>query len=113
MDHSHCFTCGRDLDERIAHIDRVKDDRLYGLFPAFKPKVRQVDVEAGIDRLRELEKKGVSEVVATIPGAWGVSSRAASTLVEFICRRAEFVGDTILELVARQWWPDQLFDNRP
>ena len=112
MDHSHCFTCGRDLDERVAHIDRVKDGRLYGLFPAFKPKVRQEDVEAGIDRLGELEQKVVSEVVETIPDAWGVNSRAALALTELICRRAEFVGDTILELVARQCWPDQLFDNR-
>jgi len=112
MDHSHCFTCGRDLNERVAHIDRVKDARLYGLFPAFKPKVRQEDVEAGIDTLGKLEQKGVSEIVTTIPDAWGVSSRAASALVEFVCRRAEYVGNTILERIARQCWPDHLFDNR-
>ncbi|HBO45946.1 MAG TPA: hypothetical protein DD670_18895 [Planctomycetaceae bacterium] len=112
MDHSHCFTSGGELDERIAHINRIKDSRLYGLFPGFKPKIRQEDVEAGIDRLSELDHKFVLDVVATIPDAWEVRPEAASALVEFVCRRAEYVGNTILELVSRECWPDQLFDNR-
>src|ERR1700740_124935 len=24
MDYTHCFTCGRDLDETVAHIEKVK-----------------------------------------------------------------------------------------
>jgi hypothetical protein len=27
MDHTHCFTCGRDLNRRLRNIDRVKDQR--------------------------------------------------------------------------------------
>jgi len=30
----YCFTCGRDLHERVAHIGHVKDDPVYGFFPA-------------------------------------------------------------------------------
>jgi hypothetical protein len=31
MDHTHCFTCGRDLNQHLADISRVKDALLYGL----------------------------------------------------------------------------------
>ncbi len=112
MDHTHCFTCGRDLDERVAYIDKVNDDRLYGLFPGFKPRVRQDDIEAAIGRLSELDQAAVFEIVASIPDAWEVSSKAAMALVKLICRRADFVADTILKFVGRQCWPVQLFDNR-
>lgn len=112
MDHTHCFTCGRDLDERVAHISRVKDDRLYGIFPGFVPHVRQEDVEAGIDRLANLENKVVEEVVASIPDEWQVCKRGKSALVSFIQQRASYLAETVLERIARQCWPDQLFDNR-
>jgi len=112
MDHSHCFTCGGDLDERIAHIQRVKDDRLYGLFPAFMSHTHQEDVEAAIERLKEVDGETVARTVATIPDEWEVTARARSALLEFVVRRAEFVGETILGEIARACWPDRLFDTR-
>ncbi len=112
MDHSHCFTGGRDLNERIARIDNVKDGQLYGLFPAFVPFVREKYVEAGIARLTELDHKIVSEIVETIPDEWEVTSQAASALTDFVCHRAEFVAETVLEPIGQQCWPEQLFDKR-
>jgi hypothetical protein len=49
VDHTHCFTCGRDLDANTAQIGRVKDERLYGLFPAFVSRIRRED-HYGTDR---------------------------------------------------------------
>jgi len=33
MDHTHCFTCGKSLNERIATIERIKDERVFACFP--------------------------------------------------------------------------------
>jgi hypothetical protein len=112
MDHSHCFTCGRDLDERLAHIQRVKDERLYGLFPAFVSRVRQEDVEEALQRLKEIDGELAANIVASIPDEWEVTTTARSALVESIVRRAEFVSDVILGKIAGACWPDRLFDNR-
>ncbi len=111
IDHTHCFTCGRDLDEKVAKIQWVKDDRLYGLFPGFVPKIRQQDIEAGIARLRELDQAVVAEIVDTIPDDWDVKNSVKAALVELICRRAEFVADGMLAKVAAVAWPGQLFDT--
>ncbi len=112
MDHSHCFSCGRDLDDRLAHIDSVKDDQLYGLFPAFEPLIREKHVEVGIARLKELEQKIVSEIVETIPDEWKVTSQAALALTDFVYRRAEFIAETVLKPIGRRCWPNRLFDKR-
>ncbi len=87
MDHTHCFTCGRDLTERIADIDHVKDDRLYGLFPAFLPLLRREEVQSAAARLREADRAGLTVIVESVPAAW----------VDFLYRRAEFVADTLVE----------------
>jgi hypothetical protein len=112
MDHSHCFTCGRDLDERVSHIQRIKDERLYGLFPAFVSHVRQEDVEAAVQRPGETDGELVASAVATVPDEWEVGTKARSALVELVVRRAEFVSEAILPRLARACWPDRLFDNR-
>jgi hypothetical protein len=111
MDHTHCFTCGRDLNEKVANVGWVKDDRLYGLFPGFVPHVRQQDVEAGISRLGEVTKQVAEEIVRSIPPDWEVKEGARDALTELICRRAEFVAENILAKIAKVAWPGQLFDN--
>ncbi len=112
MDHTHCFTCGRDLDQKLAHIDRVKDERLYGLFPAFKAFVRQSAVESAVARLRELQRNDVTMMVGQIPNAWGVHRGGKDALIDLIYHRAEFVADTILASIAKKCWPNHLFDHR-
>ena len=111
MDHTHCFTCGRDLDPGVAQIDWVKDDRVYGLFPGFVPKVRQEEVEAAVDQLQQLDEHFVREVVGSIPQDWEVTPEARDKLAELIHRRAAFVADCISEAVAKTCWPNQLFDT--
>lgn len=111
MDHTHCFTCGRDLSHRVGHDDHVRDDRLYGLFPGFRPLVRQEAVDSAVQRLRELESDLVRMIVETIPREWEVDTRSREALAEFLIRRADFVARTIGERIRRSCWPDQLFDT--
>jgi hypothetical protein len=110
MDHTHCFTCGRDLGQGTADIDRVKDERLYGLFPGFIPKVRQNEVETALGRLHQLREATVKECVAKIPPDWEVAAGAREALIELIVRRATFVADTILPAIAEECWPGRLFE---
>jgi hypothetical protein len=111
MDHTHCFTCGRDLDGRVARIDWVTDDRLYGLFPPFRPLVREEAVLAAIDRLQEIKEPFVAGVVNSIPSDWEVGPEARAALTELIVRRAAEVADRVLAKIGQACWPGQLFDR--
>lgn len=95
MDHTHCFTSGRDLNTKLATIDIVKDDRVYGLFPELKPYLLQPEVraelEAAVDKLATLDRAWVREQIATIPPEWQVEPAAREALEEFICQRANFL----------------------
>ncbi|WP_166822573.1 HipA family kinase [Thalassoroseus pseudoceratinae] len=111
IDHTHCFTCGRDLNSGVANIGNVKDERLYGLFPGFRNLVLQEDVEAAIAKLNELNVETVRPIAEDLPNEWEVDDRAKDALIDLIVRRADFVAGIILGLIARQCWPSRLFGN--
>jgi hypothetical protein len=97
MDHTHCFTCGRDLTERMAEIEHVKDDRLYGLFPAFIPRLRGDELQEATDRLRTVNKSTFTGVVESVPSEWKVDRPARTAWNELIYRRAHYIAETIVE----------------
>jgi hypothetical protein len=99
MDNTHCFTCGGDLSERVANIDRVQDGRVYGLFPEFVPYITPERVAASTADLRRIDAPTVDGFVGSIPREWEVSSAATGALREFILRRAAWVADTIPRLL--------------
>jgi hypothetical protein len=52
MDHTECFRTGRPFSDRgLFGIDAVKDERPYGLFPAFRPKLSRKEVGCCLNRL--------------------------------------------------------------
>lgn len=93
MDHTHCFTCGRDLTGDVANIDRVKDTRPYGLFPEFLPYLGHDAVMAAINDLRSLPRAEVEAIIRDVPNEWQVSQPARAALVELIVQRATFIAD--------------------
>ena len=97
MDHTHCITNGRDLTERVKRIDIVKDERVYGLFPDFKPLLDREVVRSTCKQLSSIDSDGVGEIVDSIPKDWSVDKPARDALREFILRRAEYVAETIEE----------------
>lgn len=112
MDHTHCFTCGRDLNERTAPIDRIKDERLYGLFPGFVPLVRErrAVVEHAAQRLRRFDHSVCRTIVGSIPTEWDVSAEARTGLCELICQRAGFVADNVVPWLAPTCWRQEELD---
>lgn len=96
MDHTHCFTCGKDLSKKVAHIGSVKDDGLpFGLFPEFRPFLDRQVVHQAIKRLKQLTRADVKKMTEVIPTQWDVSKNARNSLVEFIIERAAYLVDTI------------------
>lgn len=95
LDHGHCFDCGRDLNARLADIDKVRDERVYGLFPAFRPLLDRGQLIWCESLLRSLSRDVVEGIVAKIPPEWDVADPARTALVSQIVKRAAFVAAKI------------------
>jgi hypothetical protein len=106
MDHTHCFTCGRDLRQPVATIGRIKDERVYGLFPGFVStlQARRAVVEAGAEVLRAFDRDRCRKIVESIPVEWSVDDAARDGLCELVCQRAAFVADHMTEWLAPTCW---------
>ena len=97
IDHGLCFIrSNEDLTEHVSHIDKIRDSRLYGLFPSFSEFLRTEILDQCVRRLREVTPGLVTDVIATVPGAWEVAPQARNALGELIFRRAVFVADNIV-----------------
>ena len=112
MDHTHCFTCGRDLTQPVAHIKRTNDVRIYGLFPGFIPLVqkRRTVVEMAAKRLGQFDLGTCNAIVDSIPNEWEVSSETRKGLCDLICQRARFVADNVVDWLAPKCWPQEELD---
>jgi hypothetical protein len=94
-DHTHCFTCGRDLTDRTAEIYRVQDDRIYGLFPAFARFLQADIINDFCEVIRSVTRPDVEEVIGLIPTEWEVPSVARHAMADLILRRASFIADNV------------------
>lgn len=99
MDHGLCFIrSGENLTSALAHIDKVKQELIYGLFPEFRNRLREDTIESCTARLREMDLETARAVIGTVPNEWDVSNEARSAWAELIYRRAGFVADNV-----RRW----------
>lgn len=92
MDHTHVFTCGRDLSARLSHIDIVKDQSRYGLFPAFEAHWNLISASDALGRLVALDRQTITGFVEVVPREWQVDDSARRALVEFLVNRAHWLG---------------------
>jgi len=97
MDHTHCFSCGRDLGPRLSQIDNVKDARIYGRFPEFEEFLDRELVQTAAEELGTISRSFVEETVNDIADDWEVSSAGRAALIELIFGRADFVSGTIVQ----------------
>jgi hypothetical protein len=91
IDHTHAFTCGRDLTRKISHLDRIRDPNVYGLFPAFGRRLDENSFQIALDDLSQLPRQFVEEIVRSVPREWDVSPEALRALTELIVQRALFL----------------------
>lgn len=95
IDHTHCFDCGRDLSERLSDIEKVRDERAYGLFPAFVRFLAPGPLTWSGATLRSLTGEVVGGVLSQVPAEWEVSAPVRAALTELIRARAVFLADRI------------------
>lgn len=102
MDHTHTFTCGSPFSTRLAHIDRVKDQRLYGHFPEFRPYLTHAAVRRFAARLQQMNRIVATKFVLGMPPAWEVSKEIRVALVEFLAGRAAFLAPIVRQMLVDQ-----------
>ena len=100
MDHGLCFIrSGEDLTTKLANIDKVQDEHVYGLFPEFRGKLREDMIIDCATRLREMDAATAKAMIGTVPREWEVSNAAREAWAELIYRRAGFVADNVREWI--------------
>ena len=108
MDHTHCFTCGRDWTVRLAEINNVKDTRLFGVFPEFRDFVNRETVRVVLSRLSKFTEAVSDAALEKLPTAWQVSPGLRAAMSEFLRRRAVF----LVERFETMFWPQgELFND--
>jgi hypothetical protein len=106
IDHTHCLTCGRELNVNIARIDAVREERVYGLFPEFRPFLDRQKVTRAIADLAMISRTEVHRIVDSIPSAWQVNAATREALVNFLTDRAIFLSENFVSLL----WPQGELD---
>lgn len=107
IDHGLCFIrSGEELTARLGHIDKVKDEHIYGLFPAFRSKLREDIINSCALRLCEMDATTAHEIVATVPKEWDVPNEVREAWAGLISRRARWVADNIRQWIELSvpWW---------
>lgn len=97
IDHSHCFIDADEVDfpTSPALNTTTHDPNVYGNFPEFAPYIHRSDVLLALRQLATINRGSVEEIVNSVPQQWGLGMQAASSLVNFVCERAEFVVNSI------------------
>jgi hypothetical protein len=91
MDHTHAFTCGRDLTGRINNINLVRDNSRYGLFPEFEAHWDLASASDTLKRLGEFSEGTASRFMNFIPSAWQVEANVCTAWSGFLADRAHWL----------------------
>jgi hypothetical protein len=102
MDHGLCFIRpGEDLSARLGHIDKERDEHVYGLF---RGMLREDMMKNCTARLREMDAATAKEMIGTLPREWEVSPETRKAWAELISRRASFVADNVRQWIESPWF---------
>lgn len=99
IDHTHCFTCGRELNRTIRSIDRTHDARVYGAFPEFHSYVTSSSVRQYTRRLAGLTDPAAADFFSGLPAAWAMPRDIQAAIAEFLVRRAQFLADNLMKIL--------------
>jgi hypothetical protein len=95
IDHGDILTCGRELTPRLAHIDFIRDEVLYGFFPIFSRYVTSEQIVAAGDFLQAARPEMWADILASIPNEWQLSNEACDAIDRFLLERARFLVDNL------------------
>jgi hypothetical protein len=104
MDFTHSFTCGQALDRRLGHIEKIRDNQTYGLFPEFRTLLARETVVLSAARLSTFTLADANAMTSIVPVQWMVSDAVMGAWNKFITDRAHFLADNI----ERMLWPENV-----
>jgi hypothetical protein len=110
IDQGHIFTCGRPLSPRLADIENIQDERVYGLFPSFLGHLTIEPLEMVVEFFRDARTSLWEDLLASIPAQWEVSAEARQAIDRFLLGRAQFLSDNFSEML-RGELPEGILDS--
>jgi hypothetical protein len=111
MDFTECMTSGGEITPRVAHLEVVRDDGIYGLFDEFRPLMTRERIERAVARLRLVTREAVVSIVQDVPNEWQLSPEAREAVVSLISTRAAWLADTMAARLTSLCHPQrELFD---
>lgn len=102
MDFTVCLYC-RGGGLRSSYEDRlVRDDGVYGLFPAFERYMREHAIRPFVERLRTPSlPQDLVALLGRIPSEWQVDARTRSAVATFLSARAAYLVDNFVDNLQR------------
>ena len=74
IDHTHCLGDGHPLTAAGSYIERVQDERIYGLFDEFRRHFNLDSAIASAQQLENATKNLVEPLVMALPPEWAVGA---------------------------------------
>ena len=103
IDHTHAFSCGRELTGRMGQIDDVQDQTIFGCFPEFTAFLTREQIVDSAIRLAAMNTLEAATIVGKVPVEWQVEEVARIAWIKLICDRASFVAERM-----DTWlWPEK------
>ncbi|MBX3230472.1 MAG: hypothetical protein KIT84_02935 [Labilithrix sp.] len=100
MDFTECIKCGRsELSKPCFTIERVKDERIFGLFPEFKRWMTTEGVKALAAKLETFTRNDASEILSTVPREWSMTDELRGRCAGFLYERAGFVAPILEKMI--------------
>lgn len=97
MDFTVCLHCRNDGLRSCYGDQLVRDDGIYGLFPAFEPYVVEAALRSFLDRLAEAPRaQHLDNIIGRIPNEWQVDTRTRLAVREFLSARAAYLVNNFL-----------------
>jgi hypothetical protein len=95
IDHTHTFTCGRELTRAINRIDLIQDPIEFGLFPEFLAFRDLAEEAVARGHLQGMHLAQARQIVDRVPFEWLPDQDARAAWSDFITRRAQFLSSRV------------------
>lgn len=101
IDHSHCFVDG-ELEQEIGNQEFVDDSRVYGRFPEFEEYLNEQRLRRAADKIVSIDVAAITEIVNSIPMAWGPTQSVRKVWIDqIVARQARVPSMVIGQLVSQ------------
>jgi hypothetical protein len=99
VDFNRTLHAERILDPQKLGPDAVTDERIYGLFPAFRAAIRRTQLEHFVAKLDALPSEVIRAIVNEVPDVWWPAPAARDATEAFLMQRREMVRSKIVSLL--------------